>query len=73
MRFHLNSDWQNVSVSNSIFCMCECTGGRASIMQICMQMTSEGACAPEPVYMFVFVRELTHPTIRGFATTHRQV
>lgn len=41
-------------------------------MQICMQMKSEGACAPEPVYMFVLVCELTRPTTRGFATTHTQ-
>lgn len=31
---------------------------------------SEGACAPEPVCMFVLVCELTRPTTRGFATTH---
>lgn len=61
-----------MSVCNYIFCMCECTCERESpsIMQICMQMKSEGACAPEPVCMFVLVCELTRPTTRGFATTH---
>lgn len=61
-----------MSTYNYIFCMCECTCERESpsIMQIRMQMKSEGACAPEPVYMFVLVCELTRPTTRGFTTTH---
>ena len=52
--------------------MCEgtCERESPSIMQICMQMKSEGACASEPIYMFVLVCELTRPTTRGFATTH---